>query len=83
MNAGRVVKVNERGRRIGEDHQRAVLTDHDVDLMIAIREAEGWGWRRLAKAFGVSKSQARRICLGLRRAHVCAGHRVVPLTRGE
>lgn len=28
------MKVNETGRRIGEDHPRAVLLDHDVDLLL-------------------------------------------------
>lgn len=28
------IKVNERGRRIGEDHPRAVLTDHEVALLL-------------------------------------------------
>lgn len=29
-----LVKTNERGRRIGESHPRAVLTDHDVALLL-------------------------------------------------
>jgi transposase len=29
----KLVKINERGRRIGEDHPRAVLSDHDVGLL--------------------------------------------------
>lgn len=28
------VKVNDCGRRIGEDHPRAVLLDHEVDLIL-------------------------------------------------
>lgn len=27
-------KINERGRRIGESHPRAVLTDHEVENLI-------------------------------------------------
>lgn len=30
----KLVKTNEMGRRIGEDHPRAVLTDHEVGLLI-------------------------------------------------
>ncbi len=30
----RHVKTNEMGRRIGESHPRAVLTDHEVGLLI-------------------------------------------------
>lgn len=32
----RLVKVNDHGRRIGEDHPRAVLTDHEVDLLMEL-----------------------------------------------
>lgn len=39
MNAHRVVKVNDKGARIGEDHPRAKLTDHDVDLILALLDA--------------------------------------------
>jgi hypothetical protein len=37
--------VNDRGVRVGEDHQRATLTDHDVELMRQLRE-EGIGYKR-------------------------------------
>mgnify|MGYP007026551921 CR=1 FL=1 len=30
------VKINEHGRRIGEDHPRAVLLDHEVDLLLGL-----------------------------------------------
>lgn len=30
----RLVKINERGRRIGESHPRAVLTDHEVNELL-------------------------------------------------
>lgn len=30
------VKVNEQGRRIGEDHPRAVLSDHEVMLLMVL-----------------------------------------------
>lgn len=82
MNARRVVKVNEHGRRIGEDHPRARLTDHDVELMLQLRQREGWSWKRLARAFDCSRSQVRRICLGVHRAQTIAGHRTVPLKGG-
>lgn len=28
-----VVKINEQGRRIGESHPRAVLSDHEIELL--------------------------------------------------
>jgi hypothetical protein len=30
------VKTNGQGRRIGDSHPRAVLTDHDVDLLMRL-----------------------------------------------
>lgn len=32
----KLVKINERGRRIGESHPRATLTDHEVDLLLVL-----------------------------------------------
>jgi hypothetical protein len=32
----RLVAVNAAGHRIGEGHHRAILTDHEVDLMLAL-----------------------------------------------
>ena len=58
--------VNERGRRIGEDHPGAKLTDHEVELLLALHE-QGWGYRRLARKFGIDRGHARRLCLYLQR----------------
>ncbi|CAB3648548.1 hypothetical protein CEY09_05385 [Achromobacter marplatensis] len=57
----RVVGINELGLRVGEDHHRATLTDHDVELMREIRETEGLGYKRLAKMFDVSVAHVRNI----------------------
>jgi hypothetical protein len=80
VNARRVVRVNERGLRIGEDHPQAKLSDVEVELLLRLR-AEGWGYRRLAAKFEIARSTVKRICLGLKRSQTCAGHRVVPLAR--
>ena len=32
------IQVNDRGRRIGESHPRAKLTDHEVDLLREVYE---------------------------------------------
>lgn len=53
-------------RRVGESHPQAKLTDREADLLGAMRE-KGLGWGTLAKMFDISKSQARRICLGHKR----------------
>lgn len=72
----RLIRVNEGGRRIGEDHHRAKLTDADVDQIVAMHEA-GMGYRKIASKFddipgGVSKSTVRDICTGRIRAQLCA-----------
>jgi DNA invertase Pin-like site-specific DNA recombinase len=58
----RTIGVNERGLRVGEDHQRAVLTNFDVDLMRMMR-ADGVAYSHLARIFECSKSQVVKICL--------------------
>lgn len=40
MDKTREVAVNERGRRIGETHPRAKLTDHEIDLIRELAEPE-------------------------------------------
>lgn len=69
--ATRTVAVNESGRRIGEDQTGAKLTNHDVDLLLTMRE-EGMGYGSLAKVFEVSKSLVRDIIKGRRRNQTVA-----------
>lgn len=76
--ASRMVAVNDKGLRIGEDHGRARLTDHEVELMRRMHELhpvghpEHWGYRRLSAKFGVTKTLARKICNYLFRAQHAA-----------
>ena len=72
----RTVGVTERGDRVGQDHPRAVLTDAEVLLVLAMH-AEGWGYRRLAAKFEVSRASIRDVVKGRRRAMVPAAWRVV------
>lgn len=51
----RIVKVNERGLRIGEDHQHATHTDAEIELARQLH-AEGMSYKQLAEKFEVSKS---------------------------
>lgn len=67
----RVVQLNERGNRIGESNPNAVLTDHEVSLMLQLRE-EGYSYGWLATKFECSKSAVQSICNGSRRAQVPA-----------
>lgn len=56
------IGLNEAGRRVGEDHHDAVLTDHEVELMRDLHENHGLGYRRLSRIFGVPRSRCQRIC---------------------
>lgn len=73
---GRLVAVDDQGRRIGEDHPAARLTDEEVELMRVLREEHGWGWRRLAAKFEVSTQTVRRICRYERRATPAARYKL-------
>lgn len=55
MTAMRLVKVNERGLRIGEDHQHATHTDAEIELARQLH-ADGMSYKQLADKFEVSKS---------------------------
>jgi len=63
------VKLNERGRRIGDSHPRSKLSDHEVDLIRelweGVLEPDGsitrLGVRRIARKFEISKAQVQRI----------------------
>lgn len=63
-----MVAIGESGRRIGQDHPAAAISDHDVELMRAMHEEfpvghpEHMGYRKLMVKFGLSKTQVRRIC---------------------
>jgi Mor family transcriptional regulator len=55
-----VVKLSERGLRVGESHGRAKLTDRDVELMRQLHE-EGMSCYALAKKFGCSHGYAKKV----------------------
>ena len=63
------VRVNEDGRRIGESHPQAVLSDVEVDALLAEREA-GATLSELARRWGLSKSGVKGIVDGRRRGQV-------------
>lgn len=67
-----LVAVNDAGIRIGQDHQRAVLSDTEVELMRQLAEG-GMAYSELARMFEVSKYTVGRICRYERRAQIPAG----------
>ena len=68
MGKKRIIGVNEGGRRIGEDHHRAVLTDDEVELMRQFRELQKpdgspqYTYRSLSVIFEVSIGTVYGIC---------------------
>lgn len=62
----KVVAVNERGLRIGEDHPNVRYTDGEVAMVLGLY-ADGWGYKRIAKALEMPKTTVRDICKGRRR----------------
>lgn len=74
----RLVGVNERGIRVGQDHQRAKLTDREVELILKLHE-QGLSYLTIATKFDVHKSTIAKICRGERRAQ--RPGRWVPVTR--
>lgn len=65
----RTIAVNAKGRRVGDSHHNARLTDAEVDQLLTLHD-EGWGYRKLAAMFEVSKSLVRNICKGRARCQV-------------
>lgn len=71
-----LVPLGDGGKVIGENHHRSKLTDKQVDLMIELHEDWGFGYRKLAWIFGVTKAQVRNICTYRQRGRAIMGHKV-------
>jgi hypothetical protein len=65
----RLVRVNDRGYPVGEDHHRARFTDHEVELMIAL-VAEGLSFRKVAEKFECSPGYVKDLTSGRRRSQL-------------
>ena len=65
--------VNAQGKRIGESHHRAKLSDDEVDTILYLRDA-GLSYAEIAAKWDedkrISKSTVRDICLGRIRAQI-------------
>lgn len=55
-----------KGRRSGENHHNAILTDGEVELLRKCRE-DGMTWVALAEKFEIAKRTVRDICSYKRR----------------
>jgi len=69
MATSRKVGVNALGIRVGQDHQNAKLTDAEIVMLLEFRE-QGWGYRRLAAKFEISRAHVRRIVSGRARHQI-------------
>lgn len=67
------IAINENGKRIGEDHQHAVLTNDQVDRIRDLHEDYDLTYDQLASMFSVSKSCIAGICQYRRRAQTPFG----------
>ncbi len=74
----RKVAINENGRRIGEDHPKANLTDEQVERMRDLREYHNLTYDQLAAMYQVPKSTVASICQYMRRAQPPFGWKRLP-----
>ena len=59
----RTIALNDIGRRVGDSHHNAKLTNSEVDMLLEMHDA-GWGYKRLSAKFDLSRSSVRNICKG-------------------
>lgn len=64
----KLIPVNENGRRIGEGHYRAKLSDEIVDRIRELHEDQGKSYGWIALKLKVSKVYVQMICTYRRRA---------------
>lgn len=67
----KLVALNDKNRRVGENHPRAKLTDEEVDLVFGLLEA-GLSLAEVARKMDVSKSCIAHIASGRRRSQAVA-----------
>ena len=57
----KLLELNAHGLRIGENHPRALISDHDVELIRELAEG-GMRYAEIAAKFEISKVTVGRIC---------------------
>jgi len=63
-----LVAVNEFGRRIGETHHNALISDDVVDQIRARHEDHRKGYHEISMEFDIALTTVRKICTYERRA---------------
>jgi hypothetical protein len=64
-----MVALNEDNRRVGQTHPAAKLSDADIDLVFALREA-GLSFGQIAAKFDVQRACIHKVISGQRRAQI-------------
>jgi predicted secreted protein len=66
------IAFNERGYRVGSSHHNSTIPDAVVNRMRELHEEFNFGYRVLARMFGVSRGTVQKICTYRRRAQTVA-----------
>lgn len=74
------IQIGEYGRRVGESHGRAKLTDHEIDLIRKLKE-EGMSAAAIAEKMEISKRYVYKVVNFERRACVVAEYKRVAVKR--
>jgi hypothetical protein len=77
-----VVAVNDQGRRIGETHHNALISDALVDQIRARREDDGLAYKDVAREFSVALSTVKKICTYVRRAQTAERWKTIRIRKG-
>ena len=56
-----IVGINDQGKRVGEGHHRAKLTDHEIELIRWLYD-DGMSISEIARKFEIPKSHCWDIC---------------------
>ena len=71
-----LVQIGEYGKRVGETHGRAKLSDHEIDLVRQLKE-EGMPAAEIASKMEISKRYVYKVVNFERRASIVAQYRRV------
>lgn len=74
------VAFNENGRRVGEKHHKARLTDAQVDQCFDLSE-QGWGSRRIAKHLDSPRSTVQDILACRTRSQIAVREKAVVIIK--
>ena len=65
-----LVAYDDNGRRVGQTHHNATITDETVAVIRELHEDRGWGYRRIAKHLGLRWQTVAKIARYQRRSAV-------------